>query len=200
MFSYVEQRGQVDFPEWKGESIYMKPFFNPKSLGRWSQTVIDMLAGVDTKRVKYLMVDEGLVIGGEHHRRSGVHIDGHWVSDLTMHGSPSPGHTLPGHPPGHKTPGRHNGPLLGSKEAVILATNIQATRGYVGHFNETIGAGGDCSHIPLDKMRAIDLRANTVYAGNVYFLHESLPVSDTCRRTVVRINVPGWEPEMEMAQ
>lgn len=43
--------------------------------------------------------------------------------------------------------------------------------------------------------QAVPLIRDYVYAGNVSMLHESLPVAETCERTVVRLNVPGWTPQ-----
>lgn len=192
MLSYAEPRGHVEeFPEFTGEQIYMLPFEDPSTLGRWSATVMIMLDGVKAPGVKYLMVDQAELGKGDFHRRPGRHIDGHWVADMQMHGNPTPGHSMP--PPIRwRIPGHHV--FTRAKEAIILASDIPACRGYLGAFLGPIGVGGDCDHLPIDHMWPIDLEPNTVYAGNVFFMHESLPVADDCQRTVVRINVPGWEP------
>lgn len=76
-------------------------------------------------------------------------------------------------------------------ETIILASNVPACRALVGDWGGIIGEGGDVSHLDLSHMREIQMQAGIAYAGNVTFVHESLPVLHDCERTVVRINVPG---------
>lgn len=76
-------------------------------------------------------------------------------------------------------------------ETIILASNVPACRALVGNWGGIIGEGGDVSHLDLSHMREIQMQANIAYAGNVTFVHESLPVLQDCQRTVVRLNVPG---------
>lgn len=76
-------------------------------------------------------------------------------------------------------------------ETIILASNVPACRALVGDWGGIIGEGGDVSHLDLSYMREIQMQAGIAYAGNVTFVHESLPVLHDCERTVVRINVPG---------
>lgn len=76
-------------------------------------------------------------------------------------------------------------------ETIILASNVPACRALVGDWGGIIGEGGDVSHLDLSHMREIQLQAGIAYAGNVTFVHESLPVLHDCERTVVRLNVPG---------
>lgn len=65
---------------------------------------------------------------------------------------------------------------------------------YVGEFTGEIGEGGDCRQIDVTGLTPVMMEANRVYAGNVCCLHESIPVVETCMRTMVRLNVPGWTP------
>lgn len=81
-------------------------------------------------------------------------------------------------------------------EGIILASNIAACRALEGEFDGEIGKGGDVTHLDLSHMREHILAANTVYAGNVTMLHESLPIHFDCQRTLVRLNVPGWTPSI----
>lgn len=76
-------------------------------------------------------------------------------------------------------------------ETILLASDVPACRALVGEYEGPIGKGGDLTHLDLSHMREIMFEANKVYAGNVTFAHESLPVLHDCQRTVVRINVPG---------
>lgn len=79
-------------------------------------------------------------------------------------------------------------------EAIILATNIQASRGFSGIYSGPIGDMGDCSHIDTSGMTEVQVEAGRVYAGNITMLHETLKVEEDSLRTLVRLNVPGWTP------
>lgn len=217
--SIIEQRGAVSFPTFTGERVYMRPFLKaaglPKHLARWQSTVDAMLEGIDTDGPIYLMIDQAEVKDGISHRRPGLHIDGYWNPAISVHG----GYPRPGHGPAPATPskdkhmpnpsrhassaagdwrtdegGSWNTASFAEPEAIILASNIEAARGYTGTFSGFIGDMGDCSTIDVSGLRPMDFHAGRVYAGNVTSLHESLPVTHDCLRTVVRLNVPGWSP------
>lgn len=138
------------------------------------------------------------------------------LSDVMLaHGpEPRPGHNsvischVP-NPPGHKsiqmsghTPthwSNNNGwadAALDAPEAIILATDITSAIAYRGKWSGTIGDMGDCNHIDVSRMEHVIMQANTVFAGNAAMLHESTPVFHDCFRTVVRLNVPGYSPEL----
>lgn len=76
-------------------------------------------------------------------------------------------------------------------EAIILASDLSASRALLGEWEGFICPGGDVSHLDLSHMQSVILDAHTAYAGNVTFVHESLPVLQDCYRTVVRLNVPN---------
>jgi hypothetical protein len=194
MKSIIEQRGPVMFPQFTGERIYMRAFTQrdglPFDLARWQPTVDAMLDGIDTDGPIYLMVDQGLVRAGVAQRRPGVHIDGYWLPAIQAHG-------------GGKHVGAWDNGSEGrwkrtdtyeAPEAIILASSVTAARAFAGEFNGAPGEGGDCSHIDTAGLQEVILQAGCVYTGNVAMLHESLPVSAACLRTVVRLNVPGWSP------
>lgn len=184
--SIVQQRGNLSFPEFTGERVYMRPFFKkqglPLDLLRWQPTIDSMLEGIDTEGPIYLMVDQAPVKASDTHRRPGVHIDGNWVPSLLGHKT----HVIPGSH-GHITEYMYD-------EAIILASDVSACVAYHGAWEGHVGKGGDCSHIDLTGLKSVQLERNQVYAGNVWMLHESVPVQADCRRTVVRLNVPGWSP------
>ena len=183
MQSIVQERGRVTFPPHIGERVYMREFYKqdglPSDLHRWQTTVDAMLDGVDTDGPIYLMVDQGEVRAGKSQRRPGVHMDGYWNPVQQCH-DVKPTHV-------------HHATTWPS-EGLILASTVTACRAFEGEWTGTAGAGGDCSHVDTSGMKEIVLGANRVYAGNVTMLHESLPVGSDCVRTVVRLNVPGWEP------
>lgn len=79
-------------------------------------------------------------------------------------------------------------------EAIILASDIQACRAWNGLYDHTDMPNGDCSHVNVQELQEMMFRKNTVYLGNVTMLHESLPVEFDTLRTVIRLNVPGYNP------
>ncbi|AYP28323.1 hypothetical protein HWB92_gp065 [Serratia phage vB_SmaA_3M] len=218
--SIIQQRGQVAFPAFMAERVYMREFRKetglPADLSRWQPTVDAMLDGVDTDLPIFIMVDQGIIQPGNTHRRPGLHIDGYWHPQVMSHrgqgghrGQPSPW-PQEDHKGRHgNLPARHSSSRSGwdvgngwahgdfsEPEALILASDIAASRALSGVYNEMPGEGGDCSHVNVEGMSEVILRANTVYAGNVTMLHESLPVAEACQRTLVRLSVPGWTPEV----
>jgi hypothetical protein len=185
MDSILQHRGQVTMPQFTGERVYMRPIRKgalPFDLQRWQPTVDAMLAGIDVAGPMYLMIDQSVVEAGSPQRRPGLHIDGYWVPALQAHEQPG-------------KPGHRHGDCESHPEAILLASDVSASRAFTGRFDTTIGAGGDCSHLSTQGLTEVRLQAGQCYAGNVSMLHESLPVAHTTPRTLVRINVPGWEPQ-----
>lgn len=188
--SSVKKLGQITFPEYKGDRVYMRPFFKrnglPVEFKRWQSTVDQMLDGIETNDLIYLMIDQTFVKAGQAQRRPGLHIDGYW--DGGKHSS----HTS-------KPPNHHSGSTswgnstFRDPEAIILASNVYASRGFNGYYEGPIKEMGDCSHVIVGDLKEVLLEPNIAYCGNVTFLHESLPVKEDCFRTLVRLNLPGFE-------
>lgn len=170
--SSVTRGGEVSFPEFKGERVYMIPFMKtcgevllPSSLARWVPTVSQMLSGIESDDKMYLMIDQSSVAAGESHRRAGPHIDGNWC--------PSGGDFNP-------------------KELLVLASDAQGCVAYLGAYSPTnVGKGGDCSAIDLAKLSKMPLEANRAHICTVATIHESVPLKEAAQRTLVRINVPN---------
>lgn len=191
MQSIVQERGAVTFPTFTGERVYMREIRKsaplPFDLARWQPTVDAMLDGVDTDGPIYMMIDQSLVQLGNTQRRPGLHIDGYWIAAKGRHGGGG------GHAGAWDTGGgQWKNCNFSAPEALILASDISASRAVIGEFSGVVGDGGDCSHIDTSNLSEIILGAHKVYAGNVTILHESLPVSQSCNRTLVRLSVPGW--------
>lgn len=191
--SIVQQRGQVPFASYSGERVYMREFTKrqglPIDLTRWQSTVDAMLDGVDADGPIYLMIDQGMVRAGSSQRRPGVHIDGYWIPSIQAHGGR--------HMTGvwdNGSGGRWKTCNFSHPEAIILASSVTAARAFAGEFDGAPSEGGDCAHINTTGLRETVLKSGFAYAGNVTMLHESLPVTADCLRTVVRLNVPGWSP------
>lgn len=198
--------GNVTFPDYTGERVYMAPFFKteslPASLSRWQSVVDRMVEGLDFTGPAYLMVDQGYVKYGKTQRRSGLHVDGNWVAGSGSHKHPAEedpsGRHI--HPPKEIPPGVHRHPETPKHrhahgyyqpEALLLASNVAACRAMLGRFEGIPKEDGDCSHFDVSHGEEVLLEAGRVYRGNVTMLHESLPVQESCFRTLVRINIPG---------
>lgn len=190
--SRVVQMGNVDFPAFLAERVYMREFRSetglPEDLKRWQGTVDQMLQGVDTDGPIYLMIDQGVVRANTSHRRPGAHIDGYWIAGKRRHGGG-----------GRHAGGWDSGGWLNcdfsKPEALILASDFCASRALIGEFEGQPGEGGDCSTLDLSTLAEVRLQAGIAYAGNVTMVHESLPVERDTQRTLVRLSVPGWEPK-----
>lgn len=212
--SIAQRRGGVHFPEFTGERVYMRRFDYglPRDLSRWQSTVDAMMDGIKTDQPLYLMIDQSLVKAGQPQRRPGIHIDGYWVESLNMHGhrgqisahgaEPRHGGEPAPRDDRHRGAPKHMGQCgawpvdatYEEKEGLLLASDIIGCQAYLGEFDDAPGEGGDCTHIDVSGMEPLLMLPFMTYAGNVTMLHESLPVFEDSRRTLVRINVPGWSP------
>ena len=83
---------------------------------------------------------------------------------------------------------------LTGKESIILASDVIGCRAFEGEWDGMPMDGGDCSHIDVSNLQEVIFDKNIVYRGNVGMLHESMPILLGGKRTVVRLNVPGWSP------
>lgn len=177
MKSNLSMGGPVTFPRWTGERVYMLPFRPsdrlPWNLERWQETVNQMMSGIDAA-LGYLMIDQGECQPGQTHRRAGLHVEGNWIAGIAKHD--------------HVFYGGYSGAY--APELVVMASDALGCAAYLGDYHAAPGAGGDCSHVVIDSMRREELRPGRAYVADVATLHESLPNSDFCRRSIVRINVP----------
>jgi hypothetical protein len=213
MISQLNVGSAVVFPEWRGERHYMLPFTLrnglPKSIGRFETTVAQMIEGlqVNPDQECYIMIDEKEVSPGNFHRRPGLHVDGYWYAATQKHGgghkalchapqwtpvAPPPGKedypVLPTHHRGHR------GASGKAQEALLLASSYSAAQAVVGIYERDFvndWRGGDCSDLSTYGLQEVLLQANRAYHMDVMTLHESLPITESVRRTLVRINVPG---------
>ena len=213
--SYVQERGEVDFPEFTGERVYMRDFKQadglPSDLARWQPTVDQMLAGIKTNDSIFLMIDQGIVEPGMTHRRPGIHVDGVWLPDEKMHGGGRHS-TEPRRPPGHRNdppvedePPEVN-PHVGDDDQVpgrrlrhqglILASSVFGAMGYNGTYCALPNKDGSFDDLDLGKLCAMPMWPGSAYAGDALtMLHESIEIPRRCQRTLVRLNVVGWTPD-----
>lgn len=194
--STIREGYTAPFPEHTGERVHMVPFKDvlPDNLSRWQRTVDVMLRGIEIPNKAYLMIDQQELKYGQYHRRPGVHVDGNWVGAGFDHDPPNDGYK---HPPTKPTKpklhlGRHSHDhYIYKPELVILASNVSACEAYVGEFDGTPDSQGSCDHFDLSKAERVFMHKFKVYTGTATTLHRTLPVLTDCKRTVVRINVPG---------
>lgn len=202
--SHASIGSRVEFPEWRGERHHMLPFTRsagvPAHVERFQGTVDQMMRDVDVDRDEelYLMIDEADVAPGVAHRRPGLHVDGYWHPRWLLHGghSPFPAHA-PWPPPEPPTPSKKEPPKNRAHEGLLIASNYTAARAFLGEYErDFLGdwRGGACSDDIAKHMSELQLEAGFVFHLDVFTLHESLPVRENVRRTVVRINVPCWAP------
>jgi hypothetical protein len=197
MDSWIVGTGLVEFPKFKGERHYMIPFTMekglPAELRHWQPTVDGMLKGIRTNAEMYLMVDQMEVAAGTPHRRPGVHVDGYWNPAIQAHGDG--GHHARRHTPAPRhgpTPGRHIS-AAPYKELLLLASDVEGCQAFTGKYERDFVAdwrGGDCADLDVSNLIRIPMRANRCYVGDVFTLHESLPLMVDAKRTLVRINAP----------
>lgn len=205
--SKVSVGSRVTFPEWRGERHYMLPFTVdaglPSGIGRFQQTVDQMMEGVLVNKNQecYIMVDEKEVFPNTFHRRPGLHVDGYWEPGIYCHGGQPTHVPIPRHVP---LPRRHRGDSPRHRgcssqdvnEGLLLASNYSAARAVLGEYNRDFTndwRGGDCAELNVNNLPEIFLQANRCYHMDVMTLHESLPITESVRRTLVRINVPNWK-------
>lgn len=81
-------------------------------------------------------------------------------------------------------------------EGIVLASDVTGCEALIGRYSGEIADGGDCSGIDLSGLHRLTMDPSTVFAGNVSMLHQSLPLYEPTQRTLVRLNVPGWSPEL----
>lgn len=168
---------RVAFPEFTGERVYMEKFTKgnlPEHLKRWENTVDSMLDGINNTGDIFIMIDQSSVNAGTPQRRKGIHIDGVWDEGLSCHTQPIPGHRRV---------------TQDDKELIILASDVSASMAYVGEWSGESKDDGDCSHVSLGECTSVLLGSHTSYIGTPDTLHESIPVTEDCSRTLVRLNV-----------
>lgn len=188
--SVLREGGDVVFPAFTGERIYMQAFRQeeglPAAYARWQPTVDAMLNGITTSATIFLMVDQGVVEAHAPHRRPGLHVDGNWREDLRCHSPGRPGHS---HPPDRPWPEPEV--FAYDPELLVLASDITASRALVGRFCGVPDAEGSCEALDLSCGESRLLQAHRAYVGTAETVHESLPVAESCQRTLVRLNIPG---------
>jgi len=138
--------------------------------------------------IAYMTVHGKVLKANETLRRDGKHTDG----NFEPHPSAWDGGGGNGWKVGEDDPvldsELHQRAYLNECGGIIMASNYESSKGYVGEYEGTPANGGDCTHINTDD--GFMLKANTVYYGNNHFIHESLAVTEDVHRVLVRITMP----------
>ena len=201
MLSVIQARNIIVFPKHNNERIHMLKIYRdvllPSELKHWQHTVDNMLIDIESDSPMYLMIDQKFVPANTYHRRPGIHVDGYWCegNKHTGHRPIQASHRPlpPSHLPNAKT---WETAAFEEPEALLLASNVSACQVYTGEYHGVIGEGGNAENINVHHLTKSVLKANICYAGNAALLHETIALPFDCERTVVRINVPGWSPEL----
>lgn len=91
----------------------------------------------------------------------------------------------------HRRPGRHIDGAWNaqSNQKMLLASDVVGCVAYIGDYKPDFGIGGDASQIDVSNMERVVLQPNTTYIASPFTtIHESIPVEQDCRRTLVRIH------------
>lgn len=184
---------RVFAPKFQGIRIHMLPIVLgeplPESVNQYDSLVKQIADSTGyTGNHAFLMVDESFVPAGQHHRRPGIHVEGHW--NISAHG-PQPGRHRPTPEPLHRPP-RHSG--VGAVcEQVLMWSNTGGTAFYKGRYTRDFATdwrGGDCSDVDVSKMDRITSGPYELWETDVVGLHETTPMPINSHRQFLRINIP----------
>lgn len=171
-------QSKISFPQFKQGLLYMyeldleNPIL-PEEFKNWYPVVSKFIELSPVKAgTSYLTIDCKEITKGQTHRRGGPHIDGNYG------------------PSGWGTSGNGWKKDPSEKGGMIIASNYESCKSWVGEYNDTPKEGGDCSHVDLTSMEQILLEKNVVYITNSSNIHESIPVVDDVNRSLIRLTLP----------
>ena len=189
--SKVRAVATVEFPEFKGEHVYMaRNLVGHELKGVPSQyhSIVDKMlkaAKVPEHTGFYVTIDEQHLRKDAKLRRGGVHIDGNYVFGWGGNG------WLNGVPGRMLTEDQHKIQYQSELGGILMASNFQACEGFVGSVDGVAGQGGDCGHLQdkLKGMESLWLKENVAYLGNSTFIHEGHVVSKDVSRQLIRLTL-----------
>lgn len=181
------------------EYLYMHPIqlesFKslPGKMDKFNSIIKSMIDFLPYQKGKsYVTIDRKKLNKGETHRRGGVHIDGNycfgwggsgWSCGTQGKYLPSDKHLL------------QYGSKLGG---MIIVSDEEACKIWEGEIEGLPGQGGDCNHLTdqLNYLPTKILNKNTCYWLNSMGVHESLPLNNSCERTLIRLTLPENYPSL----
>ena len=192
--------GEIKLPVFMGDRLYMHPVdisnpLLPAGYERWDSIIKEIIAHAPKQSgTAYITIDEKEVIAGETHRRGGKHIDGNYIHGWGGGGDGAGwltgenGRMLPRD--------KHLEQYCSKTGGMLIVSSYPACIGWNGSYNDEPAQGGNCNHIDVSKMDSTMLQANKIYWGNSTFIHESLPLKENVKRTIVRITLPADSPNI----
>ncbi len=200
MKSQILEVKQVHIPPWHGDRLYMHPIdlANPAVLPgcfhRWETLVDSMIASSPTRKgIGYLTIDEKEVVAGQTHRRGGAHTDGNYLFGWNGGGgwmTGTDGRYLPEE--------KHKAQYCSTTGGMLIVSSHQGCRAWNGEYDGEPRQGGDCEHLrsQLDKMANFLLEPFNLYWMNSTAIHESLPMIENVKRSLLRITLPADAPAL----
>ena len=196
-YSQFREVGKVEFPGFQGIRVQLMPvvIHDPSSLpdelllNGWLQTFARLCGAVpEVMGTGYLTIDQRYVVHESFHRRPGLHVDGYGAWGAAGWGA----------------------------RGMIMASDVPACAAWAQEFEGLPLQGkdcgdpkeGNCDHLRKQcrqECKAI-LKANTIYWCDALCVHESLPVSQDCYRTFIRLSLPStsewpanctWNPKVK---
>ena len=137
--------------------------------------------------VAYLTVDQKVINHeNKHHRRGGAHIDGNYIAQCWNTG------WLNGKEGRQVRPEQHREMYIDKGLGTILISDYPACQVWTQPINAESGIGGNCEHLrnELDNMPSFVIPKNHLYHISSDCIHESLPIQEVTKRTLVRITLP----------
>lgn len=192
MKSIALEMHQVEFPSFTGLQVYMKNAMSsvahlcvPEAYRAMVRGMLDA-AKVPADQQVWITIDESHVTEGNSHRRGRAHVDG-----CREHLSWGDGGWLNG-VPGREVPD-HIQKLSYENElgGMLIASNFQACKVWKGEYSGVPGLGGDCEHLrdQFGNLEESMMKDNTVYLTNSTCIHESMPLTKTFDRQLIRITL-----------
>ena len=184
--------GAVQTPDFQPGFSYMTPVEIggriPDTLNRWSHAIAVALGLCGLKTgTAWVTLDEKALESGQVHRRPGPHMDGNyrqgaWGVD------------------GWKGYDQRGGLfLLASAEGARAWTGDIPGEPTPWNFEGADGKpsdGGDCAHMDLRGMKQHRLLPNVLYWMNSCGIHESIPVHAPVNRSLMRLTLPHYCPQL----
>lgn len=191
--SLIRPVGSLALPPFAGTRVYMQSHIlgervriqdNPA----FEDPIEKMLANVQDDGAKvFITIDQKLVLPGKTHRRPGAHVDGNFIFSWSSGG----GGWLTGENGRVLSPENHKLQYVNPMGGMLIVSDYQACRAWVGEIDDEPGQGGNCAHM-ADKLKTLEsflLDPNQVYLGNSTCVHESLPIQEEVQRTLIRITL-----------
>lgn len=191
--SLIKEIEDIKFPDiWMNEELYMFPIdiemvslIQKTPFFVFSDSIEKMLSLSPIKKgIAYVTIDQKEVEKNKTHRRGGPHVDGNYFFSW---GS-APG-WLCGDGGRQLSPEKHKLQYENENGGFLMASSYSACRAWMGKYDGSPEQGGNCSHIKLDE--GFLLKANKIYLGNSTCIHESLPLPQKIKRTLIRITLPA---------